>query len=757
MQNEDSATLRDALGWGYVPLQQTLLQLGHPAITDRTSKPRTGRMLFCLSPSWVSRSTSQADPDRFSLFVHKAVTFEAGGYAYLDVFDPPCRVTYLLEDSADEKDSLLVGLDCPSTGSPYLNKQTEDVLLTRRLLGERVGDAPPMLALCHGCPPSWQTSTTPGLTVVPMEQAELENVRNDVDAFLQLSELRSCTEVLCWVDTADAHPRAPHTGLQSLRETLTNWGFTQSEVSSIEQHIKQRAGAVMQVIMDHQSGISGAERGGAKVQTDMIGVEFSLSVLDGILQPLFSGVRAHSRGVLATPEALLDSSELDAALGPWLQAMCQRSHSFLVSGKTLLVLGAGGLKGMGIWHVAKTHDIKVVCVSHRPFEPVARLVEHFLVCDYRDHERDEAHAHAIEEALRERSLAPDGCVTFTCSNAILAALLNARLGLPGDSAEAVTVAKTKSRTQLHLAAVRPPSALLPGPSRYASRCQHVAGPSSLAGAAAHVGFPAVMKLEHGAGSEAVVLVEDVRGGREYLSRRPSSGPAFTHEPLLMEYLDGPRYVADVVMHRGKLLAAFLSDCGPSALPYFSNSTHVMPSSLSPESRARTTMAAYQCVLHCGLHSGVYNLDMTLTRSGPKLIEINPRTGGNYLPSWIKAVYGFDMYLAAFLIGCGVRPALWTPAPRGFYVGASCPAPQHVRAMDTHPAFDGTVRSLVETGLVDVMQLRQHFDSTTTVATLNLASFRPSKEEAARRVLASFRVLGLDAGGYPVEQFLDPLL
>ena len=55
-----------------------------------------GDMLLVMSTTWLSKKPSERSQDHQSLFVHKAAVFKAGGRSYLDIFDPPRRVTYFV-------------------------------------------------------------------------------------------------------------------------------------------------------------------------------------------------------------------------------------------------------------------------------------------------------------------------------------------------------------------------------------------------------------------------------------------------------------------------------------------------------------------------------------------------------------------------------------------------------------------------------------------------------------------------------------
>jgi carnosine synthase len=49
--------------------------------------------------------------------------------------------------------------------------------------------------------------------------------------------------------------------------------------------------------------------------------------------------------------------------------------------------------------------------------------------------------------------------------------------------------------------------------------------------------------------------------------------------------------------------------------------------------------------------------MKMTKTGPKLIEINARMGGFYLRDWILTCYGIDLLLYSFMCCLGIRPII----------------------------------------------------------------------------------------------------
>lgn len=247
----------------------------------------------------------------------------------------------------------------------------------------------------------------------------------------------------------------------------------------------------------------------------------------------------------------------------------------------------------------------------------------------------------------------------------------------------------------------------PSASSYAVPCAHVESaldlktavqgesppPGGAATGAGRVRFPAVMKLEYGAGavgvrkvnslSESLAHLERIAGDLREETDHPGIGLGWGNAMTLMEYVGGTEHDVDVLLFDGCLEGAFVSDNGPTRAPVFTETAAQMPSGLAPDKRAQLIRAAHHACLGCGLRDGVYNVELKMTELGPRLIEINARMGGFYLRDWIRQLYGVDILLAAFMVACGLRPRLpsATQLPaRGHYAGVMCVVSQHLQAL-----------------------------------------------------------------------------
>jgi hypothetical protein len=63
---------------------------------DTGGRQCPGDMLLIMSSSWLSRKKSPRKNGLYSLYVHKAIAFETAGRTFLEVYDPPRRVTYFV-------------------------------------------------------------------------------------------------------------------------------------------------------------------------------------------------------------------------------------------------------------------------------------------------------------------------------------------------------------------------------------------------------------------------------------------------------------------------------------------------------------------------------------------------------------------------------------------------------------------------------------------------------------------------------------
>ena len=248
-------------------------------------------------------------------------------------------------------------------------------------------------------------------------------------------------------------------------------------------------------------------------------------------------------------------------------------------------------------------------------------------------------------ALALRGERVDGVVTFSDYCVPLAGMLAERLNVARCPADALWSCKSKFELYrlLHEAG-----------SPYPPQARVLDSRVDLAACVEAVGLPAIVRISHGYGAIGTRLGSDLVEIAERLERVRSLSASpeydfsgFQQDVLLVEYLQGSEHDIDVVMMDGDARFWYVTDNGPTDLPYFRETTHLLPSRLPPSVQAQLFEASVSCLRALGLRQGVFNVEMRLTADGPRLIEINLRMGGFYIRKFTEYVWGYDLCEAAF--------------------------------------------------------------------------------------------------------------
>jgi carnosine synthase len=248
-------------------------------------------------------------------------------------------------------------------------------------------------------------------------------------------------------------------------------------------------------------------------------------------------------------------------------------------------------------------------------------------------------AEAVLEALARAGVRPNGVLTFWEDSVSAAARVAAALGLPGNPPDAVDAARSKVQT-------RDLSARLGLPTPRARRVRSL---DELFAAAAHVGFPAVVKPEFGAGAMGCIRVDDVESlpGVYSVVRRvvdPERDVIFRagNDLLLEQYLDGVEFDVDLVMQDGSCLFSSVSQNWPTAEPSFQETGLHCPPDHDRKAVRRLVAHVVETVRSFGLRRGVLHVEGKCTSGGPRIVEVNARMGGGRVHEFVEAVWGVDL-------------------------------------------------------------------------------------------------------------------
>jgi biotin carboxylase len=286
---------------------------------------------------------------------------------------------------------------------------------------------------------------------------------------------------------------------------------------------------------------------------------------------------------------------------------------------------------------------------------------------------DPARVIAAAEALaRHWTIA--GVLTFNEYLLVTTARVAEHLQLPGNTPTAVASARDKATSRQLFATSDVPSA--------ASTWVH-----SLAAAASAAervgGYPVVLKPAAHAGSIGVVRVDSITDlpARWDIASAGAAhqGPEGQGGILLEEFLDGLEVSVETVTENGVTTAVAVTHKAVGFEPFFMERAHlVIAADPLLDDVAPIAAAALRAV---GITHGVSHVEMKLTASGPRLIEVNARLGGDRIGQLVRHATGVDLAAAAADLAIGRTPDLTHTHTRSAAIGM------------IYPPADGTVTGL----------------------------------------------------------------
>jgi biotin carboxylase len=263
---------------------------------------------------------------------------------------------------------------------------------------------------------------------------------------------------------------------------------------------------------------------------------------------------------------------------------------------------------------------------------------------------------AREVAARNRVA---GVLSWDEARILQSAKVAAALGLPGGDPDMVMRCRDKHQTRTALAAAGVPQ----------PQSVMVSSVDDALAAAASIGYPVVLKPRAMAASLGVVRVDTPEELAErFTFARDTHIPGAWHYDVVLveEYATGPEISVDAAVHRGTVYPMFVARKEVGYPPYFEEVGHVVDAAdplLADPALLRVVQETHTAL---GFTDGMTHTEMKLTPTGPKIIEVNARLGGDLIPYLGLRASGMDPGLAAAAVSCGQPPAL---APDRRLVGA----------------------------------------------------------------------------------------
>ncbi len=164
----------------------------------------------------------------------------------------------------------------------------------------------------------------------------------------------------------------------------------------------------------------------------------------------------------------------------------------------------------------------------------------------------------------------------------------------------------------------------------------------------------IVKPADNSGSRGIFLVEkpeDSEIAFNYSMSNSSNGYI-----LVEEFVEGPEVSVETITYKGVTSVIAITDKITTGPPYFVELGHTQPSMLSAQIQECIKSVAIQAVGALGIDNSPSHVELKITDTGPKIIELGARMGGDCITSHLVPLStGVDMVGAAIDLALGRIP------------------------------------------------------------------------------------------------------
>lgn len=243
------------------------------------------------------------------------------------------------------------------------------------------------------------------------------------------------------------------------------------------------------------------------------------------------------------------------------------------------------------------------------------------------------------ELIQKLPNKPDAVLTFSQPFTSITAQLAKRLGLRGACPAAVEIGRNKSRARGVLSEKGVDNTKF-----------KVCAPEELMSAARLIGFPLVVKPNKGQGSLNVKICDSIEDVLHYQSNLKNNGPqSISSELLVEEFLDGPLFsIESFTFSKESHMTWGISDRVLSQ-----NGVEVGASfPIHHPMGALMIELAHRSLDAIGFDFGPSHVEVILTPSGPKIVELNLRVGGSGMTQIMDRALDRSICLDIIRYHCG---------------------------------------------------------------------------------------------------------
>jgi biotin carboxylase len=303
--------------------------------------------------------------------------------------------------------------------------------------------------------------------------------------------------------------------------------------------------------------------------------------------------------------------------------------------KRLLIIGASILQLPAIMK-AKEMGFRVGVVDYSPGAIGISYAD-----DYFDYSTIDADG-ILQAAY---SFRPDGIMTLASDMPILPiAVVANKLGLPGLSVDSAIKATHKGEMMKAFK-----NHQIEAPWFYI-----INNPEEMVFLKSKITFPCIIKPCDNSGSRGVVMVEnimDLDAALQYSLKYTRGGSV-----IIEEFLSGNEVSVEAITADGVTHILAITDKITTGPPHFVEIGHSQPSKHSETDQIKIKDLAIRAIKSLGIINAPAHVEIMLTSTGPKMIELGARLGGDNITTHLVPLStGIDMVRAAIQISVGQQP------------------------------------------------------------------------------------------------------
>ena len=225
-------------------------------------------------------------------------------------------------------------------------------------------------------------------------------------------------------------------------------------------------------------------------------------------------------------------------------------------------------------------------------------------------------------------------------------------------------------------------------------------------------YPCILKPTDNSGSRGVVLVnseDEMMDAYQYSVSQSRGGSV-----ILEEYMTGPEVSVEVMVIDGEPYVLQVTDKLTTGVPYFVEMGHSQPSMLPAEDVEKIKDLAYRAVKSVGISCGPSHVEIKLTPTGPKMVELGARMGGDCITSHLLPLStGIDMIKATIDVALGLTPDITPTLCKGSairFFDAPCGIVSAIECVEEAKTVDGVQEIAITKNIGDeVKEIRSSLD------------------------------------------------